>query len=448
MNNNGSNKPDNWVRIFISHKEEDKELAFADRDILESGCTNLRCYVSGSGYSHDWLATIRTELRQADVLLLLFTSPAKQWDWPLYEVGLFTPIDDATPERTIIYLYAGEQRPAPLEHLQGVRVDPANLKTLESFLSRLYKTADITRREPPLHPRIKDRELHARAEKLCAAFMAVAAEPLYPTFRIALEAPREGTVGLCSQSHAIPRTCRIKSITPPTLSIFGFAEPPSNWGEILDAIDEDVCWKGELDGEFIRAASGRVAYPTSSTFRGVEDDRNFRAMITKLERADTRILRIVIAFIPEHTPAIVGGPAFNLLRMATRFQTEVIQRFGGHMAVIEARLGRERAMSVLLGALRNIERESEQLRFSDPATVCSAFSEDNDDRATVSNLFAQWAVVREELVDQSAHGDTAQVEHLLERMRHMNMTFLRMIAKRHCELIERDAKKVLSGTAS
>lgn len=115
---------DHWTRVFISHKEEDKELAFAVRTVLESGSGSLRCFVSGSDYSGDWLATIRSELRSADVLLLLFTSPARQWDWPLYEVGLFTPIEETAPQGAIVYLYSGESRPKPLEHLQGVRAHP------------------------------------------------------------------------------------------------------------------------------------------------------------------------------------------------------------------------------------------------------------------------------------------------------------------------------------
>lgn len=434
---------DHWTRVFISHKEEDKELAFAVRAVLESGSGSLRCFVSGSDYSGDWLATIRSELRSADVLLLLFTSPAKQWDWPLYEVGLFTPIEETAPQGAIVYLYSGESRPKPLEHLQGVRVDPANLKVLQVFLGKFYRTAEITRRDPPLNPGIADGEILDQARKICSAFIAASTVPLYPTYRISLAPPRDCAAGLGVATGALPRDCRVEDVTPSTLSIFGLADRPATWGEVLDAIEADEMWKNELDAEFTRAAGGRIANPTTSTFLGLQDGRSFRAMITKLERAETRILRIVIAFIPEPTPAVVGGPAFNLLRLATRFQTEVISRFCGELEKLAAHHGKDRTLSLLHGAIRHIERESGHLRFTDPPTVCAVFSEGNSDRATVLNMFSEWGHLRAEIISAIRDGELAPIETCLARLRKSNAGFLSMIARRHCELIARDAQRVL-----
>lgn len=434
---------DHWTRVFVSHKEEDKELAFAVRGILEAGSGNLRCFVSGSDYSGDWLTTLRDELRAADVLLLLFTSPAKKWDWPLYEVGLFTPIDDSAPQGSIVYLYTGESRPKPLEHLQGVRVDPSNLKTLETFLFKFYQTSEITRRDPPLNPEMSVEEIRERAAKICGAFAATSTTALYPTYRISLAAPRECATGLSIHAATIPRDWRIDDITPTTLSIFGFADRPATWGDVLDVIHEDNAWKHELDSQFAHAATGHIANPTTSTFAGTLSSGNFRAMITKLERAETRILRIVIAFIPEPTPAKVGGPAFNLLRLATRFQYEVIAPFCGRMSELSVQHGKDRALSMLFSSIRYIEREGSHFHYTDPPTVCQAFSEGNADRATVMGMFAEWGRVRAEIVAGMKCGDLDVIEQSLLRLRKLNFRFLSMTARRHCELIERDAKMAL-----
>lgn len=436
-------RDDNWVRVFISHKEEDKTLALAVRQILENKCNNLRCFVSGAVYSHDWLATIKSELAAADVLLLLFTSPAKQWDWPLYEVGLFTPLDDQAPGHAIVYLYAGEHRPAPLEHLQGVRVDPSKIDNLEKFLAQFYKTSEITGREPSLLPRISAKEISSRAAEISRAFMTETAVQLYPTYRLVLGASAKSKDGVSITSSSIPRDCCVEQVTPPTLSIFGFSESPKTWGDLLDSIVDDSDWKHELDVQFQRATTSRVAYPTPSTFRGLEDSSNFRAMITRLERAETRIIRTVIAFIPEHTPATVGGPAFNLLRVATRFQTEVIAQFCGELERLSAKVGGQRAFSRLIGAIRSIERESEELRFMDVATVCSVFSEDKDDRTTVKKMFKDWKPTRDRIFICAEKMDICEMEGLLSELKLSNTRFLRMIARRHCELIEKDAGAVL-----
>lgn len=433
---------DNWVRVFISHKEEDKELAFATRQVLEAGCNNLRCYVSGAGYAHDWLATIKSELACTDVLLLLYTSPAKQWDWPLYEVGLFTPLEDRRTPRPIIYLYAGEHRPAPLEHLQGVRVDPANLGAVEKFLNEFYKTSEITGREPALLPRISRKEIESRAVRLSQAFLTAAAVRIYPTYRLELTgAPGGG--GINTESNSIPRECCIEQCTPPTLSVFGFAECPKTWGQALDSITEDSEWKDELNVQYRNAIGGRVAFPTASTFRGLQDSRNFRAMITLVERADTRVIRVAIAFVPEQTPAIVGGPTFNILRVATRFETEVVQRFAGQLRECVERNGEERAFSSLLGAILNIERESNELRFLDPLTVCSVFSESTGDREAVARMLKEWRPLRERIFACAESRDVGEMEALLEDLRCKNIKFLRMISRRHWEIIEKEMASVL-----
>jgi hypothetical protein len=436
-------RKDNWVRVFISHKEEDKELAFTTRQLLESKCNNLRCYVSGADYSDDWLNTIKSELADADVLLLLFTSPAKQWDWPLYEVGLFTPLDDNTPKRAIVYFYSGEHRPVPLKHLQGVRVDPNKLGYIEKFLTKFYKTTKITGVEPPLLPRITDNEISDRAKKLAKAFMTAAAIPIYPTYRLVLKAPIDQDNGISIKNTTIPQACRVEKISKPTLSIFGFANNPGTWGQVLTLVTEDVEWKYELDEQFNRAKLGLVAYPTYYTFRSLLDSRNFRAMITRIERADQRILRIAIAFIPVHTPAKVGGPSFNLLRFATRFQYEVINTFCDQLNERICIIGKERTFNNLLGAIRNIEREAEEFRFLDSETVSSVFSEVNNDRTAVAEMFKIWWPLRDKIFLSAKDMNVSEMEPLLGELRTMNMRFLRMVVRRHCELIESDAANVL-----
>lgn len=148
------------------------------------------------------------------------------------------------------------------------------------------------------------------------------------------------------------------------------------------------------------------------------------------------------------TPAVVGGPAFNLLRLATRFQTEVISRFCGELEKLAAHHGKERTLTLLHGAIRHIERESGHLRFTDPPTVCAVFSEGNSDRATVLNMFAEWGRLRAEITSAIKNRDLGVIETCLARLRKSNARFLSMIARRHCELIERDAKSLVDEAAT
>lgn len=121
-------------RIFISHKHDDHDAAVK---IAKALCTlddQIKCFVSGTDLvaGSDWNVEIRTQLIESHLLLLLFSEPSKNWDWCLYEAGLFTSLGD---EHSVVCLYqAGGESPRPLKSLQGV---PVEKEKLESFLESL-----------------------------------------------------------------------------------------------------------------------------------------------------------------------------------------------------------------------------------------------------------------------------------------------------------------------
>ena len=84
-------------RVFISHKKIDEASAKAIRDELAQFSGDLQFFISGDSIraGEDWQARLRSELKDSDLLLLLFTEPTREWDWCLYEVGLFTDLDTA-----------------------------------------------------------------------------------------------------------------------------------------------------------------------------------------------------------------------------------------------------------------------------------------------------------------------------------------------------------------
>ncbi|MCP4339185.1 MAG: hypothetical protein GY799_09935, partial [Desulfobulbaceae bacterium] len=220
-------------------------------------------------------------------------------------------------------------------------------------------------------------------------------------------------------------------------------QKPNTWGELLNIITEDVEWKEELDEQFWNSISGQLAYPTGFTFRGVQDGRNFRAMITRIECADTKISRISIVFIPEHKPAKIGGLAFNLLSFSTRFKYEVINTFFGKLDEKINKNGEEQTFCNLLGAIRNIEREADQFGIMDPDTVKTAFSEKGKDRDTVTEMFKIWGPLRDEIFLCAKRKDASDMERLLGELRVINAEFIRMVTRRHCELIEDDVSTLL-----
>ena len=83
-------------KVFISHKHEDHALAIAVKEALEGlQPGRVDCFVSGVDITAgmDWRREIRSALGQSHLLVLLFTAPSKNWDWCLYEAGLYTRFD-------------------------------------------------------------------------------------------------------------------------------------------------------------------------------------------------------------------------------------------------------------------------------------------------------------------------------------------------------------------
>src|SRR6478735_10131196 len=113
---------DEKFRVFISHKHDDHALAMAVHGALESLSPRIECFVSGADISAgaDWNREIKTQLAGSHMLVLLFTWPSSNWDWCLFETGLFARFE-ADELSAIICIFSPEsESPRPLASLQGV----------------------------------------------------------------------------------------------------------------------------------------------------------------------------------------------------------------------------------------------------------------------------------------------------------------------------------------
>jgi hypothetical protein len=98
---------DDKFMVFISHKHDDHMLAERVKHWIESlNKKVITCFVSGHDITAgtDWRREVRGGLARSHMLLLLFTAPSKNWDWCLFETGLFTRFDK-TDIRAIVCLF-------------------------------------------------------------------------------------------------------------------------------------------------------------------------------------------------------------------------------------------------------------------------------------------------------------------------------------------------------
>ena len=411
-------------RVFISHKQPDEASAIAIRDALAQFSGDLEFFISGDNIhaGEDWNERLRTELRDSDLLLLLFTEPTRDWDWCLYEAGLFTRLDGDAHEPVVCIYPPGGEPPSPLVSLQGV---PGALDSAASFVRSFIKTTDITRRESALNPNVTDEQITAAAEVICSQFDANV-QPYYMCHRVLLDL--SGELG---DAETIPPDARILEASEGTMALFGRLGGTQTWGELVEShVAEGARWIDEINRVFGDACAGRVSSTTTHTFRAHEGAYIYRPELYRVDKKGRRPTAAVVMFTQEVAPARVGGSLFNRLRIAERYKTEVFERaksLGHDMSSDDVR--------AVADAVSMIRDESKTFNVFDEETLRTSFS----DRAACEKLVgigAEWDEVMTALDASVEASDPVRVLERLTTMEHLNDRYRAIVAARYAELLD------------
>jgi TIR domain len=287
-------------RIFISHKHDDHDAAAALAAVLGEVDEQIKCFVSGSHLvaGTDWNAEIRTQLMDSHLLLLLFSEPSKNWDWCLYEAGLFTSLGD---EHSVVCLYkAGGNSPRPLKTLQGVQV---TVPLVQQFLRQLcLETWRVTRkwRLGGLRQKPADDDFLSAATRIVELFpkprVEVAPAPQlahYPCHRVVLDLR-----GLPSAHDGIPDGALVMegegATSTFTMSLFNLTRGLRHrtWKDLVQATgDAQGPWLAHLNQRYAAAIREELFSPALITPMPLIDAytgqrrRSYRPVIYEIQRA-------------------------------------------------------------------------------------------------------------------------------------------------------------------
>jgi hypothetical protein len=283
--------------VFISHKHEDHALAVEVKKNMQGLNPKLiDCFVSGVDITAgmDWRRQIRSVLAKSHLLVLLFTAPSKNWDWCLFETGLYTRFDQ-TEARSVICLFSpGEASPSPLADLQGV---PATADKVCAFLEllcrRTWEISDDWRRGA-LAPKIAPDLVEAAARAIADAFRrSGSVSTYYPCHRLVLSLSETDDI-----TKGIPETARVmlgpNGTSGYTMSLFDLAGGTGTrtWGDLLRAVHgTEAAWRRELDSRFLLALDEQLFPPiegrmrAGATSRGQE--RVYRPILYSIVRGPT-----------------------------------------------------------------------------------------------------------------------------------------------------------------
>ena len=264
---------DDMFTVFISHKHDDHALAVEVKKAMEGlspRSSTASCPASTSRRAWTGGARSAASSPGATSSCLLFTAPSKNWDWCLYETGLYTRFD-RTEVRSVVCLFnPGQASPSPLADLQGVPADADKVRAfLDPLCRQTWKMSDDWRRGA-LAPEIADDQVEAAARAIAEAFRrSGSASTYYPCHRVVLSLSESDDI-----ASGIPESARVmegpNDTSGYTMSLFDLAGGTGKrtWGDLLRAVDgTEAAWRRELDSHFLQALDEQLFPPMEGRMR-------------------------------------------------------------------------------------------------------------------------------------------------------------------------------------
>ena len=329
--------PQDTFKVFVSYKSDDVELAQVVAHELENLAPGrIKCWVSNEELTAgtDWEREIKRQLAETHLLVLLFTTEKKTWDWCLYEVGLFVRFDAEDVSSVACLFDPKGAPPAPLHQVQCVRASREKLvkQLLRPLCTQTWEMSDNWQRGA-LRSKVPDDLLEAAAERIEEKFQQTLqrAEPdtsnevssYRPCHRIVLDLE---PCGATSTWDGIPRDARVidgrDATTSYTLSLFRAHDGTSGWtwGDLVaEVVGEDESWLRDLDSSFMQSLTRRLWSPSMALMAVWQPDsdrrRTYRPIIYEVERrvSNDEAVRLTILLLPagaevEATPSTGGAP--------------------------------------------------------------------------------------------------------------------------------------------
>ncbi len=310
-------------KVFVSHKSDDKDLATLVASELRALAPGIiECWVSGEELTAgtDWDREIKKQLAQSHLLILLFTTPRHNWDWCLYEVGLFVRFDADDVVSVACLFDPKGLPPAPLNQVQCVRALREDIASqlVRPICTQTWTMSDTWQRGA-LAPDVSDDVVDGASDRIAKGFehtlarsMSAAGPEVYqyrPCHRIVL------SLAHCARTRpwdGIPRSARvvegIDDTTSYTLSLFRAHDGRSTWtwGDLVDEIDgRDTPWRRDLDQSFVQSLTRHLWSPSMELMEVWQPNsdrrRTYRPVVYEVVRqtSDDSPVEATILLLPD-----------------------------------------------------------------------------------------------------------------------------------------------------
>ncbi len=421
------------INVFFSYKAKDEPTARAVVDILRKNSAGKLAITYQADFTENisgknWREKITTEICRANWFILLLPDPSDDWDWCLFETGIFEG-QQSSADRLICLHHEDIAVPSPIE---GYHAVAANLTEVEKFLRLVFINENPLYGLDPVNPALAE-DLPEIAESIVNAISpprkSLINQPLLPWVEICVDKPQSLT-----HKEALNRAT-IRHANRDALELFDFIDQPATWGELIEIIDKsskDDRWQTELFHVIRKIGSGRRFEQINAVFNTALD-KTYRPIVCAIDRLGRqgKIDTFQIGFIEEvgainneAMPADLSTLS-TMLRYAFRFRWEILEKFA------RSDLSEE-DIAALDNALLRIEHDAESRGVSDEETLKSLYAKESEE-GEISQMYRLWHRLRNpqgtgDLDVAIRERDTRKVTEILHELIPLNKRFLNMTA--------------------
>ena len=456
------------LKVFISYKQKDFDFADRIRQQLERTGTNngIRVFVSGDDQElkagQEWRNVVLKNLREAHVLIFLYTDPSLNWDWCLYETGYFDGrLDPNQLDRRLYLLHRGDVSPVgPFLGLKTIPIlsasDPDD-RELRSFLQLLFVDSTVS----PVNKYWDKGDCGELLRAFKEPFGGAALEPRQFIRRLTYRISKGRAIEDSLEAGHIPADTRVRG-TRDSFALFNFdtdtdrpwrdleiqwreqVPPPDNPAEV----DSVSLWVTTLAGKMLAAMRGAPldgGLPLFyCPFTTASERALFRPSLAQMtERTDAFEFDIVFVDMAEEVSARSTGPLTTvgiLLRLSHMFRFGWIEPMY-RLLVNATPRDLSRARAEIQRRLISIVAESFNQGLRTEAAVLETFPEGNPLREQAKAAMEAWKErvipmfdrAMKETAPETALGGLREV---LKEASGVNWQFHRACAARYAELVD------------
>jgi len=433
----------NSVSIFFSYKKKDESAAKEVVGILRKLSAEKLKITYQAEFTNDiagkkWRDQIQKAVKEANWFILLLPDPSDDWDWCLYETGLFEA-QFTMGDRLICLHHPDTEVPNPIE---GYHAVAATVPEVEKFL-RMIMIAEHPIPGLSAINRAIEPDITLYAQSIVKAIRAPQKITVHEIFEPSVEIKIDSPMNL-DDWESIDQA-RIIAANRAALELFGFYQKPVTWmdliNEVINIDSNDNRWREELFHVIGRIGTGRMFDPVQAVFK-IANGKIYRPVVCAIDRDGKNgpINAYHITFteevgtidpvnIPHRLMSLVT--LVTLVRFTFRFRWEVLEKYkSGGMT--------EDDVERMDNAMRRIKADAESRGISREDDVISLFTADK--AKYISEMYTEWYKYKNddgsgELDLAIANKDTQTIQRILNNLLTMNQEFLEMASDRFSEMV-------------